>query len=656
MTWRGGLALAWAIIVAALLGHNGYLWLVQRHTPDTDVLALLPDQERDPVLSQAFAPVLKSARQRLIALIGAEDWRQATQAADAFRAVLAPHTELLRFDSTDNFVSAQADGMQAFQPHQLVLITSQQETEVRRQPGQFWVNRALSILYSPLSGINPGPWQDDPFGLFSGWVQMRLQESPVRPRDGQLFVSEGPRQYVVLPMTVRDPAFSMAAQRALMPLIERARETASHAVPGAELAMAGVFLHAAAASAQANWEVSTIGSGSIVGILLLMWLTLGSFKPIAWILLSIVTGYLGAFFLCWLLFERIHLLTLVFGASLIGVAQDYGLYFLCNRFTEDSAVDSWRLLRRLLPALLFMLITTLFGYFALALTPFPGLRQMAIFSVAGLIFAWLTVVIWFPMLARSGTLTNFAFGERYAARLRRWLRSRPARWRILVPAVFGILALIGLSRLTVQDDIRSLQNSPKYLLDEQVAVSRLLDAPAPAQFYLVRGATAEAVLQREEGLKRRLDPMVANGLLGGYQSFSNWVPSSRLQSTRRKLLEEKLYGDGGPLAMLAAQLGEGPRWVMSVRERLSAMAQSLTPDDFLAMPASEPWRHLWLGKVGESYASIVSLRGLGNASLPALQRAAQGLEGVQWIDRVGEISSLLGGYRRSIGWVVLISH
>ena len=64
------------------------------------------------------------------------------------------------------------------------------------------------------------------------------------------------------------------------------------------------------------------------------------------------------------------------------------------------------------------------------------------------------------------------------------------------------------SRLTVQDDIRLLQNPPRQLIDEQIKLSRLLDAPAPAQFYVVRGETAEAVLQREEALKQRLEPLI----------------------------------------------------------------------------------------------------------------------------------------------------
>jgi predicted exporter len=74
---------------------------------------------------------------------------------------------------------------------------------------------------------------------------------------------------------------------------------------------------------------------------------------------------------------------------------------------------------------------------------------------------------------------------------------------------------------------------------------------------------------------------------------------------------------------------------------------------FMRTSASEPWRHLWLGQVDGQYASIVALRGMRYASIPLLARAADGMAGVQWVDKVGGISSVLGRYRAWMGWVVL---
>ena len=655
MSRRNVLAWVWALVVVLLLAHNATLWFWKRIVPDTDLLALLPVEERDPMLQLAFTRITDTLQQRLIVLVGAADWTRASRAADAYGAVLARHPE--QFQVADSVTDqVQRDWLTPFQTHRLTLLTPQDEAALRTQPKEYWVDLALNKLYSPFAGVSLGTWRDDPFGLFGTWVQARAQETPVRPRDGKLFVGDEQRQYVVLPLTLRAPAFSISAQQAVSPVLEQAREAAKRAGPDVDLITVGVALHAAAASAQAGRELSMIGIGSIVGIALLTWFAFRSLKPIAWIMLSIGIGCLGALSVSWLAFGRIHLLTLVFGATLIGVAQDYGIYFLCHRLAKDSQLDSWQLLRRMFPALLLAVVTTVIGYLALALTPFPGLRQMALFSAVGLVFAWLTVVVWFPVLVRFNTLKEPLTARGYAAASARWPLLRFDRRTSLAAVLFLAFVVFGLSRLGVRDDIRSLQNPPKKLIDDQIKASKLLDAPAPAQFFIVRGATAEVVLEREELLKQRLDPLIERNLVGGYQALSNWVPSSRTQAARRALVEEKLFSDDGALATLMARLGENTRWFRVTRDRLLASASPLKLDDFLKSPAGEPWRHLWLGPVEGQYASVVALRGLGAAGLPVLPSLAAGLDGVQWVDKVGEISSLLGRYRQYMGWVVLFSY
>ena len=646
-------AWVWGGIVCLLLAHTTYLLVTERLAPDTDILALLPVQERDPVLQKAVAQVVGSTQQRLIVLVGADDWAQARRAADAYRAVLIPHAELLRLDER---ASPWQQDLMLFQKHRLVLLSAGDELALKSQPESYWIDHALSKLYSPVGGLKAAAWQDDPFGLFAGWIQARAGETPVRPRDGRLFVADRGRQYVVMPFTLGAPAFSLSAQEAVMPLLERARQAARAATPQAEVLAAGVLLYAAAAGAQAQWEVSIIGAGSMLGIAALIWLTFHSLKPIVWIMLSIGVGCLGALSLCWLLFERVHLLTLVFGASLIGGAQDYGSYFLCNRLTpEGRNLDSRQLLRRLFPALVLALVTTVVGYLALALTPFPGLRQMAVFSALGLIFAWLTVIFWFPTLVGSETVKSGPAVQWFSGNLRRWLPLR-APWPILwMVGLFGV-AVFGVSRLGIQDDIRLLQTAPRHLLDDQRKLSGLLAAPAPAQFYLVRGSTAEDLLQREETLKQRLDALVEKEIISGYHAVSNWVPSIRTQAARRNLIEQKLLNENGALATLARRIGADDQWVGSTRERLLAAAAPLPPDEFIRASAGDSARHLWLGQVDGGYASIVALRGLGEVNLPLLRRAGSGLDGVQWVDTVEEISSVLGRYRKYMGWVIVLSY
>lgn len=645
----------WAMIVAVVVVHCGYLWWQQRLMPDTDILALLPATQRDPVRQRALEQMVDAARQKLVVLVGAASWDDAQRAAAAYRQVLAPVRHLID-DAEAVTDGIESDWLTAFKNHRQILITAQDDVALRTQGQKFWLDVALAKLYSPISGAGLVAWQDDPFGWFGNWLQARAQETPVRPRSGALSVSANQRQYVVLPLTLSLPAFAVAGQQAVLPVLEQARRAALGAAPGVEVIQAGVMLHAAAAAGQARQEMTTIGIGSLAGVLLLVWLTFRSFKPIILVALAISVGCLGALSMSTLLFGRLHLLTLVFGTSLIGVAEDYGIYFFCRRLGADEKLGSWELLRRTLPALILTLVSTLIGYLGLVLTPFPGLRQMALFSASGLIFAWLTVVFWFPALVRPGTLQNRGLAERHGLSLTRWPRFADDRRQRGAALMFTGVMVYGGLQLTVQDDIRALHNSPKELIDDQLKLGKILDLATPAQFFLLRGASLEAVLQREESLKRRLDLLIEQKQLSGYHAISNWVPSAKLQGSRRQAIEQAILSENGALALLAGKVGADQNWLKTTQARLRAAALPITAEEFFQGPASQPWRHLWLGQVGQEHASMVALRGVSKNSLTALRQAAVGLEGVEWVDQVGEISTLLGNYRHYMGWVILLSY
>jgi len=89
------LALLWLLIVSLLVGHNVWLWLGKRISPGTDILALLPASQRDPVLNQAFSHMVDSAQQRVVVLVGGASWPEAVRAADAYQAVIGQHPQLL---------------------------------------------------------------------------------------------------------------------------------------------------------------------------------------------------------------------------------------------------------------------------------------------------------------------------------------------------------------------------------------------------------------------------------------------------------------------------------------------------------------------------------------------------------------------------------
>ncbi|MGH9935362.1 MAG: MMPL family transporter, partial [Blastocatellia bacterium] len=209
------------MVVASVVAHNAYLWWGQRFIADTDILALLPLEQRDPALQRAFTHMVDATQQRLIVLIGATDGADARLAADAYSEVLAPHGNLVQ-GAGRILDQAGSDWAASLAGRRLTLMTPQDEASLRSQPQKFWTDVALAKLYSPFTGPRLTAWQDDPFGLFANWIQARAQETPVRPRQGRLLVSDEQSDYLVLPFAVQVPVFSVAGQPAVIPLLEQA--------------------------------------------------------------------------------------------------------------------------------------------------------------------------------------------------------------------------------------------------------------------------------------------------------------------------------------------------------------------------------------------------------------------------------------------------
>ncbi|GLR15043.1 membrane protein [Chitinimonas prasina] len=635
------LAAVWAIVVLGTVLHQVQFWRAARL--NTDVLALLPENEQAPAVSAATRKLAEQSQRQIVLLVGASDWSQTRRAAQMVQARLATQPALLQPAAVD---AGKLDAAVAFyQPWRDRLLTQEQLRALASAPSEQWASTALMRLYQPAAGPQFGDRLADPLGLWQDWWAERAAESPARPRDGLLWLQGKGQQWALLNYQFQGAAFAVTGEAPLAELLQASRaELAAQGMGEIRLLAAGVPLHAEAAAAQANREMSTIGWGSLLAVLLLVWLTFRSLRPIVLVGLSLLIGCGVALSVTAMLFGQVHLLTLVFGASLVGVAEDYGFHYFAARQGRPAS-ERWQVLRGLLPGMALALLTSVVAYMALGLAPFPGLRQMAVFSVAGLLAAFLTVVCWFPLFDR-GALPQTAFARYLANSLTRWPRWQPNRKGWLLALVLLVVLGVGLSRLQSRDDLRQLQGSPASLMAEQLEVGRLLGMPSPGQFYLVAGDSPEQLLQREEGLKARLDGLVRDGVLPGYRAVSDWLPSLATQQ-RAALLTAQ--AERHALAAIAEQTGEQPA-------RPLQATQALDPATWLASPAASIIAAQWLGELDGKHYSVLMLRGLSPAMLPALDKAATDLPGVRWVDKTAEISSLLARYRLGMSWLLLAGY
>ncbi len=293
-------------------------------------------------------------------------------------------------------------------------------------------------------------------------------------------------QWIALPFAEGQSGFSGWSGGANSVKLAAARTAVADLGGKVRVLAAGAVLQAEAAAKRARWEVTVIGFGSLIAVILITFITFGSLRPILLVTLSLTIGCAAALSVTQLVFGQVHLLTTVFGASLVGVAEDYGIHYFAAR--QGQPVEQrWEQLRQISPGLWLALATSGIAYLALGIAPFPGLRQIAVFSVVGLTAAFLTVLCWFPWLDRK-TLKQTRFALRFAASLDQWPRwPQGIRGILLAIASLAVLAT-GLVRLHDVDDIRTLQNAPPALINEQIEVGRILGLASPAQVFLVSGA------------------------------------------------------------------------------------------------------------------------------------------------------------------------
>ncbi|MBD9501563.1 hypothetical protein IB256_12320 [Pseudomonas sp. PDM17] len=637
--WLSRLVIAGLLALLALAA-----WQWRGAAPlSTDLLELVPGSSRDALQKQAEQRMQEPLNRELLVLVGYPE----RDTAIAHARELAE-----RWQASGHYEKVQW-GVQADLPAlreqlragRLALLSADDRRELSDDPAAF-VQQRVEQLFDPFSGFGLLSNDQDWFGL-----ALRIQHhQPLTAKvqldigSGALLAEDGGRSWVLLRARTRADAFDMNLPRAVAAQIAEARQQL--AADGGQLVAASGLLYAADGQRQASREMTWVGGGAALGTLLLLLLAFRRGRALL-AFLPVLVGVLAGATACIALFGKINLLTLMLGASLIGVASDYPLHYLSKAWTV-APWQPWRALKLSQRGLFLSLATNLIGYLALACTPFPALTQVAAFSVAGLLAAYLCVIGLLPLLLRGNAIAPqpllLSLGERLIG-LRLALLQRTGSWPLL--AVVVLFCAGGLWQLQVKNDLRQWLGAKPQLLSEAQAAARITGYQPTSQFFLVRASDETELLQRQAELAARLDKLVASGQLKGYLALNQLLATAQQQQQAREALRQlpqhwqALIDLGIPQAALQAELDQ--------LEQLPP--QSL--DQALQGPLGEPWRPLWLGTVDSGVAGLVSLQGLSDAGVLAEQ--AKGLEGVQLVDRLGELNRLFAATQLSATELKLLS-
>ena len=224
----------------------------------------------------------------------------------------------------------------------------------------------------------------------------------------------------------------------------------------------------------------------------------------------------------------------------------------------------------------------------------------------------------------------------------RWLAAwrRNKKLSIGLPVVLALFSLAGLATLRVDDDISQLQTLPQDILAQEKAITALTGQSVDQKWFVVYGKSAQQTLERLERFTPELEQAKTEGWLSGYRT----IP---LNSLARQQQDLSLLKNAAP-TVTAALNNAG---LTAVNPDLNAM--QVTVDAWLASPASEGWRLLWITLADGESGVLVPVEGVNNSA--ALNALSTRYVGVAWVDRKSSFDELFTLYRHILTGLLCVA-
>jgi len=436
------------LLVACLAAAAIVLGLRAPRGVETDLLALAGGASAGP-LAEVGAAFADRAR---VLLEGPEAAALVRVADDALGARRPPRTDF-------------AAALRALRGHTAGLLSPAARAAIDAGRTGEVAAEAKARLFGPVPPLFSV--KDDPFLLATGWA-LALQEGRFggwTPQAGYLVRTGTGGAQLLATLDLRGASAAETADLAARLHARAAQEE------GVDVFCAGPPFHAARTASRAAREINALSCVSLALVLFFGWRLFRSVAFAGPLLVALGVGFLAAAGALFAAFPRPHVLTFVFGTSLIGLSVDYVYH-------ARAAGD----VRRIRGPLVGSLITTLGCFAPLLFAEVPVLRQMALFTCAGLaaVFAW--VMSGAPRAPGVSETTCVA----------------PSGGRRLVTLLVVVVALCGLPRVRLATDPAAFYRPPPALAEAERRVAAALGGADGGAFAFIRGATLQECLAREE--------------------------------------------------------------------------------------------------------------------------------------------------------------
>ncbi|WP_174575025.1 MMPL family transporter [Rhodanobacter sp. C01] len=508
------------------------------------------------------------------------------------------------------------------------------------------LQQRLDDLSSPAASLLKGLLPRDPtlevLKLAERWTPAK---SP-QVREGVWF---SPQDEALLLVQTTAAGFDPDAQQQAIDGIQRA----FHALPGsaaAQLEFSGPGYFSVVVGAQTRQQADWIGRISSVGFIALLLLAYRSFSSLLLSALPIASAALTGIAALTLAFPEVHGITLAFGFTLLGVAQEYPIRVLSHRRAGEDAVQS---VRALWPLLLTAIASACIAYLAFYASGVNGLKQLAVFTIVGLLVAGFSTRY---LLSRLLPVRVRDVAQmRWLARARDFVDRLPRpRWIPVLMALVIVLMLAFAPGPFWQNNLAALTPLPQDMLQRDGRLREALGAPDVRYLLVLQAPTEQGVLALSEKLQPQVDALVAKHAVDALELPSRYLPTVALQRQRQQALPDR--------ATLQHALNEAvqglpfrPDLFQPFLDDVETARQlpPLTPEHYAQTPLGQRVAAMLVHRDGH-WLGLGTVSGVHDvAALQALGESTNGA--VRLLDLKAASESLVAAYRTRILQALLVA-
>lgn len=368
--------------------------------------------------------------------------------------------------------------------------------------------------------------EDDPFFVVNSKInEILVSENNMQSRDGIQFVSYNNKYNILINIDMPKKIDSESFFNNLTFFLNDLSVSEN-----IKTYISGVPIHTYYSQKSAEKEITIISIVSLIVICMMFIFIFKSVKPYIISMCTIFIAGAAAFLYSSVFFNSIHIFTFVFGTSLIGISIDHSIHFITEWYNEK---DKKEVLKKIFPSMLLGFLTTIISYLSLFLTSLTLLKQIALFSIFGLISSFLTVNIIYPIIFKNDKRNikqSVLSGSRNI--LNEYVKIINIKTVSIIFVIVIILSIIFIPRIKVNFSANQLYDTPDFLLESESEVYKRLNTSLAKNIIISSGETLSKALEAEESIE--------NYFTNNYNAISRILYSEKKQRENIKLTEEKL--------------------------------------------------------------------------------------------------------------------